>query len=529
MSIDRLKLFMMKELKPIIIIICSVNLFRIFINIIKSVLLSEVITEATEGNLEKVLYSAVMLLSLVLGNAVLNVITATVLAKNKAQKIHNCKMKFYEFFFHKPIHLLHEMKIGDTKEKLNDDFNVITNKYIQYYPNFIMGLLSAIAYFAYLYYLNKWIALSLLFVSFLQLIPPMVIKKFLQVNYDNCRDIEAKITDFTIEGYRGFLLIKLYGLKKWWQDKLTSFHKEYSKIGRASIYTGAAEGILNDLISNILNYGTYGIIGLLILNNISTLDIGIQAIALSGSLYSAVKTSFELIKNISVCKTAEKRLFAKSSEDEEKSCEISIGNIEIKNLTYSYGENRIFSNLNLSIDSSEVTVIKGSNGCGKSTLFKLISGVIKNESGETLIDNYISSKLSASNFPEKIFYLPQNDALFNFSAYVLYGMIIPEKKESAVRLAKQFELTDTLIYESKINELSGGERKKVFLSLAFTVDPIIMMLDEPTNSLDESGKMLLKDLLKKRNGGALIITHDDFIDNLADRICTIGKGESLNG
>jgi len=511
------------------ITVCSLSLFWIFINIIRSTLLSSVVTEATEGNIENVLCTAVILMVLVIGSSGLNIIVETILERNKARKIHNCKMKFYEIFFHRSLNYLYDMKIGDTKEKLNDDFNVIVNKYVQDYPNFIMGLLSTITYFIYLCYLNKWIALCLLLISFLQLIPPIVIKRFLQVNYDNCRDIEAKITDFTIEGYRGFLLIKLYSLKKWWQDKLSSFHKEYSKIGRESIYTGTAEGILNDLISNILSYGTYGIIGILILNNISTLDIGIQAISLSGSLYSAVKTSFELIKNIAVCKVSEKRLLSELSEAEVMGSEISLGNIEIKNLTYSYGENDIFSNLNLSIDPSEITVIKGSNGCGKSTLFRLISGIIKSDLGEISIDDITPAKFSSSNFPKKIFFLPQNDAIFNFSAYELYDMLIPEKINSAVKLAKRFGLKDSLIYRSKINELSGGERKKVFLSLAFTIDPVIMMLDEPTNSLDEKGKILLRDLLKKRKGGSLIITHDEFIDNLANRVYTIGRGVLTNG
>lgn len=520
---NKLNTFIRCEFRYIIFANSFINLLQIFLSIISAKLLSAVITEATKENIRNVLFIAVILLCIVFGKSVMNILAEIALEKRKIQKVHNCKLKFYQLFFQKPLKDLYLQKLGETKEKINDDFQAVIEKYNSYYPNFIVGLLSGGIYFTYICFMNQWIALVLLFISILQIVPPLIIKRFLQVNYDNCRDIEAEITNFTMEGYRGFLLIKLYNLKGWWESKLAGYHKQYSKIGRFSIYTGTMESVLDDLISKILSYGTYGIIGLLILKNIATLDIGIQAITLSGSFYGAVKISFDLIKNLAVCQRAEKRLTNLFENVDETGSEITQGDIEISKLSYSYGEEEILSNINISLDSTQLTVIKGCNGSGKSTLLRLLVGVLESQEGTITVDGIRPEELSSANFPEKIFYLPQDDHVFSFSPYELYCMVSPMKKEQAIELAKRFGLKEELICESKIDELSGGERKKVFLSLAFAVEPVVMLLDEPTNSLDEDGKLLLKKLLKNRNGGAIIITHDGFLDDISDNEYVIEK------
>ena len=467
MKSNKLKLYIRDELKYIAIANSFVNSLNIPVNLFVASLLSDVITNATEGNVQVVMLKATILLTIVLGKSLFNIFVGITIDKHTLNKLHCCKLKLYNQLFLNPFYVLYSLNYGETNEKINDDFNTVTDKYISKYPNFIVGLLSFAVYFTYLFIQNRIIALLLFVISLLQIIPPLVIERYLQVNYDNCRDIEAKITDFTVEGYRGFLTIKLYGLKKWRQEKLAKYHKEYLKIGNKSVFTGTAESTLNDLISNILNYGTYGIIGLLILNNYSSLDAGIQAIALSGSFFGTVKISFDLIKNLAISRTAEVRLYKLFASNEDVGLLIDSGDVAISELSYSYGEKKILSDLTLFFDGSQITVIHGENGSGKSTLFRLITGLLKSQYGNITVGGIDKKELSGMNFPEKIFFLPQDDAEFDFSSDELYEMIIPQKKKEAIQLAQKFNLTKTLLYKSKIKELSGGERKKVFLSLAF--------------------------------------------------------------
>ncbi len=524
MSSKKLKQFVKKRFRFFCFFSCCRDMLRTFINILIPVLLSKIIADAAMGNIREVLVLTGAVLLIKLFEFIVFCVSDNELKKNLSVNKHICKLEFYKFFFERPVHELFSLKAGETKEKLNDDFETITKKYTSTYPQTITAFLSAAAYLVYLLSLSKWIALIFFAFSMLQVIPPIVIRKYLQVNYDNCRDIEAELTDFVVGGYRAFLLIKLYKLDIWWKKKLAGLHREYSKIGRKSIYTGTAESVLNDIVNSVLTYVTYGLIGWLVLKSIVTLEVGVQAIAVSGSVFGLVRTMFQVIRDVAVSRAAERRISDSPTAAETEDARISAGNISISDLSFSYDDNELISNLNLSIDNPKISVIKGKNGSGKTTLLYLIAGVLKGNAGEVRIDGFSSLELTASNYPGELFFLPQEDAVFNFTAMELFGMMFPGCKDKVLEMAESFGLSRALLLESKISELSGGERKKVFLAAAFAVDPVLMILDEPTNSLDNGGKALLKELLNQREGRTLLVTHDVFLDDIAEHIYVIDKG-----
>ncbi len=524
MPLKELVRFIRNKFQLYIVFTCMKELLHTFISILIPILLAKIILKATAGNVNEVLFFAIIILSIKLVELTIFCISDIQLQKNISKNKHVCKLKFYKFFFDRPLHELFSLEVGETKEKLNDDFETITKKYTSTYPKTITSLLSATAYFLYLVSLSPWIALIFFAISLLQVIPPILIRTYLQVNYDDCRGIEAELTDFVVGGYRAFLLIKLYKLDNWWKKKLAELHKKYSKIGRKSIYTGTAESVLNDMINSILTYVTYGMIGLLVLNEVVTLDVGIQAIAVSGSVYGLVKIIFEVIRDVAVSRAAEIRLSDSSIPTESTEAPIRTGNIDISDLTFSYDETVLISNLSLSMNHPKISVIKGANGSGKTTLLHLIAGVLKSNTGEVSIDGISSSTLSSASYPGELFFLPQEDAVFNFTAIELFGMMLPDRQDEAVEHATRFGLNEDLLHGSKICELSGGERKKVFLSIAFVIDPVLMILDEPTNSLDMEGKALLKELLRQRNKRTLLVTHDGFMDDIAGHTYVINKG-----
>ena len=524
MNLKELMYFIKNKFRFFIVFTCIKELLRTFMSILIPILLSKIILKATLANVNEVLFFAIIILSIKLVELMIFCISDIQLQKNLSKNKHVCKLEFYKFFFDRPLHELFSLEVGETKEKLNDDFETITKKYTSTYPKTITSLLSVIAYFLYLVALSPWIAFIFFAISFLQVIPPILIRKYLQVNYDDCRDIEAELTDFVIGGYRAFLLIKLYKLDNWWKKKLAGLHRKYSKIGRKSIYTGTAESVLNDIINSILTYVTYGIIGLLVLNGVVTLEVGIQAIAVSGSVFGLVKTIFEVIRDVAVSRAAEIRLSDSSLSTESTEGHIRTGDINVSDLTFSYDENVLISNLSLSMNHPKISVMKGSNGSGKTTLLYLIAGVLKSNTGEVSIDGISSSSLSSSNYPRDLFFLPQEDAVFNFTAIELFGMMLPDRNDEVLEQAKRFGLNEDLLHGSKISELSGGERKKVFLTIAFVIDPVLMILDEPTNSLDVEGKAQLKELLRQRDKRTLLVTHDGFMDDIAGQTYVINKG-----
>lgn len=110
------------------------------------------------------------------------------------------------------------------------------------------------------------------------------------------------------------------------------------------------------------------------------------------------------------------------------------------------------------------------------------------------------------------------------TANELYEMVLGINRPDAEEIAIRFGLTEAILDNTLITNLSGGERKKVFLSLAFALQPQILLLDEPTNSLDDASKKLLSQLLVERSGGAVIIIHDSVLDSIGQEFFRIKDG-----
>ena len=511
------------------------KLLPIPVSLITAHTLSEIVSCASQGDIRGVLSGGSSLLLFVLTEKLMEVTIGIAFEKTKAGSVQCCKLKLYQIFLANPLQILFGAKHGSSIEKLNDDFDKVTQKGIKLYPELGSGILTTVIFFMFLCEQNGAVAFILLGLSLLQIIPPILIKRFLQVNYDNCREIEAKLTDFTISGLRGFAEIKLYDLKDWWLEKLKGYHKDYSRIGSTSIYANTAENTLKTFISTILQYGTYAILGLMLLNGYAEMDVCVETIALSGSFFAAVETVFSSIPQVAVTKTAQERLegwfeacgFRNlnmiQGTDDISDCQVlnnlvltETTDIKLHDVSYAVEEKQILKNTSVTFSTSRICLVKGENGIGKSILFRLLLGMLTDYEGEISIGEVSLKEIRKTDFHANIFYLPQEDALFSVTPRKLYEMAAKDRLSKCLENAYRFGLSSKEIEETQIDELSGGERKKVYLAMALADEQIYLLLDEPTNALDEMGKRILSEFLEKRKGGALIITHDPTLDTAAD-------------
>ena len=201
--------------------------------------------------------------------------------------------------------------------------------------------------------------------------------------------------------------------------------------------------------------------------------------------------------------------------------------LEIKNLSYSFGDNHILKDINIYVKENEMVAIVGSSGVGKSTLFNLIAGVLKKQSGEIIIngsDDYIG----------KVAYMLQKDLLFEHKT-IINNVILPliiakiDKKvalEEGRKILKQFNLEK---YADKYpKQLSGGMRQRVALIRTYMFKRNIFLLDEAFSALDAITKKELHkwylNLKKEFNLTTLLITHDiEEAIFLSDRIYILGN------
>lgn len=218
--------------------------------------------------------------------------------------------------------------------------------------------------------------------------------------------------------------------------------------------------------------------------------------------------------------------------------------IELRNINFEYDDSPALCDVSFSINKGECIGLEGDNGSGKTTLIKLLNGLIFSSAGEFIFDGKTVDKKSMKNdsfakeFHQRIGYVFQNPETQLFCGSVReeveFGprqMGLPEE-EIKTRCDDVIKLVGIEHIENRAPyHLSGGEKKKTALACVLSMNPEVLILDEPLNGLDRKSRETLMEFLKawKQAGKTLIIaSHDEnLLNNLADRIITIGEDHKL--
>ena len=209
--------------------------------------------------------------------------------------------------------------------------------------------------------------------------------------------------------------------------------------------------------------------------------------------------------------------------------------ISIKNLTKIYNKKlKAVNNLNIDIFQNQIFALLGHNGAGKTTTISMISGLIKKTSGEINILGFnIDQK---RNEIKKILGVcTQHNPIFSYMTVrehlKLYANIKGVEKnidEEIEEVLKDIDLFHKIDYKAKF--LSGGQKRKLSVAIAFIGGSKVILLDEPTSGMDAQARRLLWNMIKKYKENRLIIltTHNmDEADNLGDRIAIMNSGKIL--
>lgn len=210
--------------------------------------------------------------------------------------------------------------------------------------------------------------------------------------------------------------------------------------------------------------------------------------------------------------------------------------LEIKNLNYSYPDGKeALKDINIKIDNNETIAIVGANGAGKSTLIKTIVGIFLTTQGDIIVDGEKVTKKTLSSIRKKVGVVFQNpdDQLFMNKVYDdiafgprNYNFTEEEVKEKVERVMKNLDIEK--LSERSPNNLSGGEKRKVAIATVLSMEPSIILFDEPTSFLDAKGKRMLIETLKNINTTKIIATHDlDMVKDICERVIVLKEGKIM--
>ena len=206
--------------------------------------------------------------------------------------------------------------------------------------------------------------------------------------------------------------------------------------------------------------------------------------------------------------------------------------IELKNLTKSYDKQIIINISQLSIEKGEILSIIGPSGIGKSTLLRMVAGLVE-YAGDIYIDGHSMNGISPQQRP--VVYMFQESLLFphmNLLDNVTFGL-----KMAKVKKKKRYQMGEYMLGKMGLeglqerfpHEISGGQKQRVALARSLIVKPKVLLLDEPFSNLDselrKDTRRWMKRLLKEEGMTVLFVTHDlEEAMAMGDRVAILGEG-----
>lgn len=348
-----------------------------------------------------------------------------------------------------------------------------------------------------------------------------------------------------IEGLTGMETIKILGAEGRFQAKWEQLVAYLSRIGEqlrflsATVTTGAY-WVQNAVSIAIIIIGVY-----LAANGSLSMGGLIAVYILSSRAMAPVSQSAALLTQYHQAETSMTSLNEIMERPVERPADAAFvtrehfrGDIVFKDVSFVYPnqENEALSGLSLHIRSGEHVAILGKVGSGKTTLERLISGLYQPTSGSILIDGVDSRQLDPAELRRNLGHVPQDVMLFFGSLRENITMSYATASDREILRAAKIGTIDQFVdkhphgFQMQVGErgenLSGGQRQGVAIARAVVADPPILLLDEPTSSMDTTTEALFKSRLKQfsQHKTMLIVTHRTSLLELVDRIIILDSG-----
>ena len=214
--------------------------------------------------------------------------------------------------------------------------------------------------------------------------------------------------------------------------------------------------------------------------------------------------------------------------------------LELRDVSFRYaeGEPNVISNVSLLISAGECLAITGGSGCGKTTLLKLLLGLLKPTAGEILVGGVTLETLGLKHYREMIATVMQDDQLFSGSMADNICFFDTQRDHTAiVRCARQASIHEEIInmpmnYNTLVGDigsgLSGGQKQRIYLARALYRSPKILVLDEATSHLDITNEKLVNAAISDVTMTRVIVAHRPETIAMAERVVTLSNGTIVN-
>lgn len=352
--------------------------------------------------------------------------------------------------------------------------------------------------------------------------------------------LHAQSSSYFLETLQGILAIKTFGKERsrfnlWHNNYIRSLNADI-KISRVEIICSTFKKLLSNLEhvllicvgSNLIIKNQFSI-GMLVAYLAYRLHFINKATLFIQNLFDFKLISVHLARLSDILlQKAEEARFNKSIPEEDLKGELLLDNLSFN---YENEEKSIFENFNLKIYAGEKIVITGVSGCGKTTLLKVMMGLLKPSTGEIYIDGFSLRQFGLKNYRNVTAAVMQEDILLRGS--ILQNISFFDEAvdlNNVYQSAKNAQIHEEILklpmgYETLVGDmaiaLSGGQKQRILLARALYKKPKILFLDEATSHLDVENEKKINQILRNLSITQIVIAHRQETINMADRVIQI--------
>lgn len=434
---------------------------------------------------------------------------------------------------------------GDAIYRLDADAYCVNNILMSGVFPMMSSLLTLLLMFVILFQIESSLALLSLVV-----IPPLffVIHRYserLSERTERVKEMESGIFNLVHEVFSSIKLVKAFSREHYERER---FLEQGTQAVKARLHVTFQESLFSFIVSALTYAGTAIVLlvgGWHVLRGTLTVGDLLVVIAYLGSVYGPLSAISHTVGNLQGSLTSARRVYETlhlqpEVEDIANALEIGRirGHLKFENVNFAYTDERpVLKNINFEVAPGEMVAVVGLTGAGKTTLVSLIPRFYDATGGRVLIDGVDVREMRLKSLRESISVVTQEPILFSSSVgeNIRYGKLNASQNEitAAAEAAQAHDFIermpdgyDTLLGDSG-SQLSGGERQRVSIARALLKDAPVLILDEPTSSLDSRSESRIFTALKRlmKNRTTIVIAHRLSTIRDADKIIVVDGGQ----
>lgn len=455
------------------------------------------------------------------------------------------RKKMFDHIHRLPLSFFEEGTTGHLISKITNDVSIMQSTVTNLAKEFLQNAMMLVGLICWVFYLKwDWALISIVIFP-LAGGPVAYIARRLRHLSRKGQELVADITSIVMESFSGIKIVRAFGLEDREKEKFREHNDRFLKVMKKSVkyvqITSPLLEILGALSGGLILW--YG--GNQVVSGEVTQGTFVAFIVALFMTYGPVRLLFKNYANVQSSLAGAERVFAVLDREEEASqggqLELSRFNnrIEFRDVNFRYPSRSamVLTDINLTVNKSEILAIVGMSGAGKTTLVDLLFRFSKVTSGQILIDGVDVNEFDLASLRKQMALVTQETFLFNDTIRnnILFGN--PEADEAQIMGAAKAAYVDNFVshlddgYNTFIGErgvrLSGGQRQRIAIARAILRNAPILVLDEATSSLDSESEKLVQDALHNlmEHRTTFVIAHRLSTIKHADRIIVLEHGK----